>query len=333
VTQADLNAGSVTNHATASAGGTTSNQAQATVNAVQTKALTLVKKATESSYSAAGAVLHYTFEVTNSGNVRLAGPVVVADDKSTNESCPNVNTVGNNDGFLDPGEKLTCTATYTVTQADVTNGSVTNHATASADGTTSNQATATVPLVAPGKLLTIGPSTMEGSLSIKPGDWISAGYHFKINVKNHAATTETVTGPAPGGFPQITMAVTCVGGPFNGQTKNIVFGLTKPGQSYSVAAGYTGWTPPDAQDKVGVFQGSFQAPDLCGGAVMKNTAGAKFQAAFSQSPQVGITTVQFHYRVPNAKGKGNFNCADPTVNNGTLGGSVCGASWSPTVDP
>jgi hypothetical protein len=189
----------------------------------------------------------------------------------------------------------------------------------------------TVTASPPGKSVLIGPASMEGSLNIKPGDWISGGYHFKIG-KSHPATTETVTGPA-GGFPQITIPVKCVGGPFDGQTKNIVFGLTKPGQSYAVAAGYTGWTPPDPQQQVGVFMGSAQAPDLCGGAIMKSQVGATFQAVFAQSPQVGVTTVQFHYRDPNAKGQGNINCADPTVNNGSLGAAVCGASWSPTVDP
>ena len=73
----------------------------------------------------------------------LRGPVTVADDKAA-VTCPAVDTVGNNDDLLDPGETLTCTATYTVTQADLDGGSVTNKATASADGTDSNLATTTV---------------------------------------------------------------------------------------------------------------------------------------------------------------------------------------------
>ncbi|NIP18375.1 MAG: hypothetical protein GWM87_09625, partial [Xanthomonadales bacterium] len=71
--------------------------------------------------------------------------MVVNDDQATDESCPAVSTVGNLDGELDPGEAVTCTAVdYVVTQADIDIGSVTNVATASADGTTSNQDSVTV---------------------------------------------------------------------------------------------------------------------------------------------------------------------------------------------
>ena len=110
---------------------------------VQNPELTLVKSITSGSpYSAVGGTINYSYAVTNSGNVSLAGPVTVSDDQAT-VSCPNVNTVGDLDAYLDPLESLTCTASHTVTQANLNAGSLTNTADASADGTTSNTDTAT----------------------------------------------------------------------------------------------------------------------------------------------------------------------------------------------
>jgi hypothetical protein len=88
-------------------------------------------------------VINYSYLVTNTGNVTLAGPVTIADDKSTDESCPAVTTVGNNDANLDPAEAITCTASYNIVQADIDAGSVTNIASASANGATSPPDTAT----------------------------------------------------------------------------------------------------------------------------------------------------------------------------------------------
>jgi uncharacterized repeat protein (TIGR01451 family) len=145
-TLSDVDAGSVTNHATATAkfGDTTvtSNQAQVTVPAQQGPALSLTKAATETSFNAAGQLLHYAYTLTNSGNVSLAPPYAVTDDK-TSVVCPTTPSA------LAPGQSVECAATYTTTQSDVDNGGVTNHAVATAEfgdtTVTSNQAQATVP--------------------------------------------------------------------------------------------------------------------------------------------------------------------------------------------
>src|SRR6185503_4909642 len=106
--------------AQAHAGGSDSNQSSATVNADQHRALKLTKSASPTTYDHVGQVIQYSYLVENTGNVSLAGPVTVSDNKAT-VTCPNVNTVGNLDGFLDPGETLTCSATYSVTQTDLNN--------------------------------------------------------------------------------------------------------------------------------------------------------------------------------------------------------------------
>ncbi|HTP09107.1 MAG TPA: DNRLRE domain-containing protein [Anaerolineae bacterium] len=103
----------------------------------------LTKSATPSIYTAPGQVITYTYSVRNTGNVKLRGPVTVSDDKVF-VSCPDVSTTGNGDGFLDPGESLVCSASYVVTQTDVTECTVTNHAQAQVDSVISNPAQATI---------------------------------------------------------------------------------------------------------------------------------------------------------------------------------------------
>jgi sortase A len=84
----------------------------------QTPELTIKKSVTETSYTLVGDRLHYSYLVTNTGNVSLIG-VGVADDKTT-VSCPKTN--------LDLAEFMTCTATYTVKNADMSVENITNKA-------------------------------------------------------------------------------------------------------------------------------------------------------------------------------------------------------------
>ena len=137
VTQADLDSGSVTNVASASNGTITSPTDTETVDRGAAPALTIVKTATPTTYDGGGAVVSYSYLVTNSGNVTLSGPFTVSDDKASDESCPA--TVS-----LAPGASITCTASYTITQADLDSGSVTNVASASNGTVTSATDTATV---------------------------------------------------------------------------------------------------------------------------------------------------------------------------------------------
>ena len=99
-------------------------------------------------FNTPGKVINYSYTVTNTGNSRLAGPVIV-NDPQRQVTCPEVNTVGNLDAYLDLNESITCTGTYSITQTDLTTGSVINVATANVGGVNSNPSGVTVPMNAP----------------------------------------------------------------------------------------------------------------------------------------------------------------------------------------
>jgi hypothetical protein len=124
VTLADLNSGQIDNTATATgtyAGDSYTDQASVTVPGTQDPEIRIVKTAQETSFTAPGQTINYTLTVTNTGNVTLTN--VTVNDPNAVVSCPG-------DPYtLAPGQTVTCTATHTVTSADVTAQSITNVAT------------------------------------------------------------------------------------------------------------------------------------------------------------------------------------------------------------
>ena len=131
LTQADVDAGVVDNTATTSGtpptGPPVTDDDTVTTSIPANPSITLVKSAgpitdVDANGPDAGDTIAYSFLVTNTGNVTL-DPVSVADPKVGAVTCPA--------GPLAPTASRTCTATYTLTQADVDSGSVVNTATAS----------------------------------------------------------------------------------------------------------------------------------------------------------------------------------------------------------
>ena len=124
VTQADLDAGSVTNTARATAltpnsDTVLSGQAHATVTAVQHPAVHLAKSASPVTYGAPGQTINYTYTVTNTGNVTLHG-VALTDTKLGAITCPQAE--------LAPGASMVCTGAHATTQDDVDHGRIANTA-------------------------------------------------------------------------------------------------------------------------------------------------------------------------------------------------------------
>lgn len=144
-TQADLNRGSIGNTASVTAtspqGTAVTNTATATVTATQTPVVTLAKTVNPTTATAAGSTSTYTFVVANRGNVTLAN-VGVTDPIAGLSAISRTPVAAG--GSLDPGESTTCTATRTLTQADVDAGVVNNSTGPNGQALPQQTATATV---------------------------------------------------------------------------------------------------------------------------------------------------------------------------------------------
>ena len=146
ITQADIDAGSKDNTATATSDHATSGPATAHVVLPQSAQMTLSETASDAnSPPAAGDSLVYSFSLTNNGNVTLNGPTVsdTATSGVTAVASGGFN-VGdtNNDLLFNPGETWSFTGSRTLSADDVANG-VADTSTAAALGPQNQPASAT----------------------------------------------------------------------------------------------------------------------------------------------------------------------------------------------
>ncbi len=160
ITNAQSGTTTITNTATATALNNTDTvtaQTSATITYVEQPHISLAKTPSPASTTTLGDTITYTYRITNDGNVNLTTfSVTDITDSGTvvGVSCPSSTTVA-------PGNFVDCTGTYTITQADLDAGSVTNTATAQAtDGgaLTSNTATASATVITKPLGLTITTS-------------------------------------------------------------------------------------------------------------------------------------------------------------------------------
>ncbi|RKZ05324.1 hypothetical protein DRQ25_16385, partial [Candidatus Fermentibacteria bacterium] len=163
VTQADIDAGSRDNTATADsdqAGPVTDDE---TVPLPTSADLDLAKTGTfndESQDGSAqvGETISYDFLVTNTGNVTLT-TIAVTDPLVSPITCPSGNPIPS----LAPGASETCTGSYTINQADVDAGSRANTGTVDSDQTPPVTDDETVPLPQ-GSGLTVVKSSQTASI-------------------------------------------------------------------------------------------------------------------------------------------------------------------------
>jgi uncharacterized repeat protein (TIGR01451 family) len=213
VTQSDVDAGQVSDTATAACADTKgrdcpeSDPSTATVPATPAAPATSIQKiATASTSDTApltlGETIQYSYLVTNTGNTTIKS--ISVDDPSTGSvTCPTPAAPG-----LAPGQALECTAdaAYTVTQNDVNFGSLTDTATSSCADVKdracapSPPSTVTVPgdpqpRVAIDKRAAVSPAADDGKL--KDGDEIT--YSYKVtNIGNTDLGTVSVSDPKLG---------------------------------------------------------------------------------------------------------------------------------------
>jgi uncharacterized repeat protein (TIGR01451 family) len=204
VTQADVNAGAINNTATASgtppSGPAVSALGSETVTATRTPAIDMVKTPSPATVTAAGQTVNYSFVVTNTGNVTLTALGVV-------DPLPGLSAVSCPVSSLEPGASTTCTASYTVSQADIDAGSIDNVATAA--GTPPAGAGAPVIDTSAATVDALAAPSIAIVKSATPNNVVAAGqivtYSFEVtNTGNVTLTGVIVTDPLPG-----LSAVTC----------------------------------------------------------------------------------------------------------------------------
>ncbi len=222
VTQADLDNGTVHNSATASASDPGNNPipdtppSAVTVPASAAHGLTLTKNSTTKLVTAAGQIVSYTFAVKNTGNQTLTNLTVT--DAFTAHPNPGLTVTCPVTTLAASGGSTVCTATYTVTQADVDapskvlENTATAHAT-SPDGSVDSITTTLDIPTAQAPALAIVKSADKGSVS-SVGEVIE--YTFVVtNTGNVSLGTitvaDTMTAPAveldaPVSCPSTTLA-------------------------------------------------------------------------------------------------------------------------------
>ena len=170
ITQADLDKGSVTTVTIANVGGVNSNQVTTTVATVPPTILRLTKTANPVTYDKVGQIINYTYVITNSGATTLGPAQFTVSDTgfATPINCGAATTT------LVQNATVTCSAVYTITQANMDAGSVTTSATASGGGVPPSQpASATVTKGPPST--SSNPNLVAGTTiqhQVIEGEWI-----------------------------------------------------------------------------------------------------------------------------------------------------------------
>lgn len=277
-TQADLDEGSYTNTAGAAYGTTPPVTDTATAIAEQAPALSVEKSvagvtgglADPFRYDSVGDVIQYVIAVTNTGNVTLTELNVtdlLVDDLDCDDGVQGLQT---SIASIAPGVTVTCTASYTVDQADLDEGAVVNAASAGSNETPEM----------PDEVVT--PAESKAALGItktqtggpNPFDATGAVLQYEIVVSNVGnVTLVNVAVVDPG-----AIGLDCNGGAPGAPTS---FATLAPGASVTCTASHT-TTQADLDDE-GYFNDATASAD---------NAPQVTDTAFTASSQTPALTVQ-----------------------------------------
>ncbi len=173
ITQANLDEGSVSNIAfpTFFCPTKADNTKTETITAFQDPGITLTKTPSIEATSIPGTVITYTYKLTNSGNVALAGPFSVTDDRIASVTCPQPAT-------LAPNTYIECTGTHTLNTSDIADREIINLAVAygTFESATVTSNTASAIVYTPPLYLVVVPSALS---AVAPNQVITYTYNIK----------------------------------------------------------------------------------------------------------------------------------------------------------
>ena len=177
--------------------------------------LQLSKSASTQTYSQVGQIVTYTYLITNSGTTPL-GPAqfTISDNRlGASFSCGPAATT------LAPNQSLSCSASYTVTQADINLPDLTNTATASGAGQTSTPVSITIFNLAlsgtqestPSPSLTLVPG-MTVKHEVMEGEWLNQIVRcYGANLEAVQAANPELTDPEATLPPPMTLTIPNIG--------------------------------------------------------------------------------------------------------------------------
>ncbi|HEY4268652.1 MAG TPA: hypothetical protein VGM94_10720 [Galbitalea sp.] len=322
VTQGDLDAGSIHNTATATGidpanQAATSAPSSVTVTAIQTPGLTLAKSATPTTVSNVGDVVNFSFLVTNTGNVTVTG-IDIDDTMLPSVTCPS--------GDLTPGADVTCTGSYTVVQADIDNGAITN--TAEATGTTTGASPASV--LSPPSTAAVSVA-QDSSLSL-----VKSANVANVNVRGQIITYSfTITNTGNVTETDVNVDEGAFTGSGAAPSVDCPAGITSvaPGATVTCTATYT---VTQADIDAGSITNSATATGLGAGNAPVASAVSSVSVPVVQSPALTLTksasptsagevgdVITFSFHIVNS---GNVTVSDVGVNDAMLASVACPSS-------